>query len=172
MDLFEVGVEGAELKQLLMETEGEMTPELEQRYDEFLKGGKDKINSAVRARKWLEAQAEFCRQEANRMWARAKMFEANREQLSQRILFAVDEGFDGKLKTATFTIYGYNAADSYQFMVSPDIDMARFSDDNPDLVRVTRELNKVALKELLKDGGLPPEIAVDVIPGKRVLGVR
>jgi hypothetical protein len=173
MTLFDVGVEGSELEQLLEEAAGELTPELEARLDEFLCAGKDKINAALMVRRRMEYEARACREEAERLWARAKSIDGQREKLSGRILMAVDHGFQGKVKTAFFTAYGSNCGAHDEFYMAPDADIAQFADTNPDLVRVTRELNKTALKDLVKSGGeLPPEVAVDAVPGKRVLVVR
>jgi hypothetical protein len=173
MNLFEIGVEGEQLQDLMAENEGELTPELEERVNEFLAGGKEKINSALLVRRRLEFEARACREEAERLWARAKSIEANRERLSNLILFAVDAGFGGKVKTAFFTAYAQTSGKVQEFRMSPDADIAQFADANPDLVRVTRELNKTVIKELVKDGGLlPQEIVVDERPGKRFLMVK
>jgi hypothetical protein len=172
VNLFDVGVEGSELEALMLESAGELTPELEQRWTEFLESGKDKVNAALCVRKRLEFEARCCREEADRLWARAKSIDAERARLSERILFAIDHGFQGKVRTALFTAYGANSATTHEFRMSPDADIAKFADQNPDLVRVERTLNKTALKDLLKDGQLPPEVVADEVPGKRHLAVK
>jgi hypothetical protein len=173
MNLFEIGAEGHELERIMEESGGELTPEVEARVDELLSAGKDKINAALCVRRRMEFEARACREEADRLWARAKAIENQRAKLNERILFAVDNGFQGKVKTAFFTAYASNCGPTSEFYMAPDADIAKFGDENPDLVRVERSLNKTALKDLMKEGSeLPPEIQVDVVPGKRVLVVR
>ena len=104
--LYEVGVEGAEIESILMENDGELTPELEARLDAHLASGKNKIVAAAMVVQGLEASKANCLAEALRLMDRANAFERNAKSLKARILFAVDEGFDGKIKTDLFTIWG------------------------------------------------------------------
>lgn len=172
-NLYEVAVEGAELERMLEESDGELTPELEQRFDAFLAGGKDKINAALCVRRNLEAEMEMCRKEAARLAARAASVERNRARLSERILAAVDFGFGGKVKTAQFTAYGQTSGEGHEYTLAPDCDILALHKTSPDLVRMQVELNKAALNAALKDGeAIPREIHVEAVPGKRFLQVR
>jgi len=45
--LYEIAVEGDAVERLLLESEGELTPELEDRLDHLLRCGKDKLDNAA-----------------------------------------------------------------------------------------------------------------------------
>jgi len=173
MDLYQTTVEGMELTRILEEMDGELTPELEARLDKFLSEGKQSIEAALFVRRNLESNADQCRQEAERLWARAKSFETQKASLSQRILWAVDLAFGGKLKTARFTAWGQSSAATCEYTLAPDVDIVEFHKSNPDLVRLKAELNKSALNDVVKDGGIVPrEVVVEEHEGKRGLRVR
>jgi hypothetical protein len=172
MNLYEIAVEGLELERILEETGGELTPELEQRFDSLLQG-KDKIDAALCVRRRLELEAGVCRQESERLRARAASLEGQKETLTRRVLIAIDCAFGGKLKTARFSAWGQNCAPVKEYRMTADADFAVFCDQYPQFSRVSRDLNKAALAAHIKDGGkLPPEIEVDEFPGKRILQVR
>jgi hypothetical protein len=173
MDLYEVTVEGQELTRILEEMEGELTPELEVRMDRVLAEGKRSIEAALYVRRNLESHAEECRQEAERLWARAKSFEQQKDHLSQRILWAVDFAFSGKLKTARFTAWGQTYPGAYEYSLAADVDIIGLHQANPKLVRLKAELSKSSLNELVRDGGIVPrEVIVEKLPDKRGLRVR
>jgi hypothetical protein len=173
MNLYQVAIEGAEMERILEESGGELTPELEKRFDELLKGGKDKIEAALYVRQNLKADIDSCEKEAARLAARAASLKKQCQRLQERVLIAVDWAFDGKVKTAKFTAYGTTGADSYEYSLVEDCDLVEFQKANPDLVRMSIDLNRSALNQLLKDKeALPEEIHAEKIPGKRWLNVR
>ena len=173
MNLYDVAVEGQELERLLTESEGELTPEMEARFEAFIRGGKEKINAALCVRKNMEAEAKACKEEADRLYERGRALEARRATLSQWILAAVDFGFGGKVKTAFFTAYGQTSADHNGYSLAADVDIVELHKRDPEIVRLKAELNVAALNAIVKDGGaMPPEVNVEPIPGKRFLQVR
>ena len=173
MDLYEVTVEGQEITRILEEMEGELTPELEQRLDALLAEGKRSVEAALFVRRNLESHADECREESRRLLERARSFEGQKDKLSQRILWALDGAFNGKLKTAQFTAWGQTSAEGNEYSLAPDVDIVEFHKSNPDLVRLRAELNKSALGEVVRDGGIVPrEVIVEKLPGKRGLRVR
>jgi hypothetical protein len=171
--LYEVGLEGATIEALLIEADGELTPELEARLDAFLASGKDKLTGAAMVVRGLEASAANCEAEAKRLKERAASFENNAKTLKGRMLFAVDAAFDGKVKTDLFTIWGQNSAATTSFDVAPDADLAKIAETMPGIVRTTLSLDKQVLK-MKHDAGesLPPEIGVLENPGTRFLRIK
>lgn len=173
MNLYEIAVEGAEMERILEETEGVLTPELEARFDALLKGGKDKIEAALCVRQHIKADIKACKDEAARLSARAASLEKQCGKLQERVLIAIDWAFDGKVKTAKFTAYGTTGADGNEYSLAADCDIVEFHKANPDLVRMSVDLNRSMLNQLVKDGeALPREIRVEKVPGKRWLNVR
>jgi Siphovirus Gp157 len=173
MNLYEIAVEGAEMEQMLEETGGVLTPELEARFDALLKGGKEKIEAALCVRQNMKAEAKAAKEEATRLAGRAASLEKQVAKLSERVLIAVDWAFDGKIKTPRFTAYGTTGADGYEYTLAPDCDIVELHKANPEIVRMNVELNRAALNQLVKDGeALPQEIHVEPVPGKRWLNVR
>lgn len=180
LTLYQLTVEGMELERILIETEGELTPELEARFDEMLRGGSDKIHAAVSVKRKIEADAALCLAEASvyqaevdRLKAKAKAHEKNAEALSARIVIAMDTVFGGKLKSATMTIWTQKAADKVDISFAADVDPAKMALDNPTLVRTTYAIDNTAVKNHKKlTDSYPAEFDVKETPGKRFLQAR
>jgi hypothetical protein len=171
--LYELTMDGLQLMDTLEATGGELTPELEAIFDEYLRTGKDKINSAACVVRELEAKSKSCKDEGDRLYDRAAMFTREADALKGRILAAVDAGFDGKLKTAMFTIWGQTSASTIGFELAADADLQQVAANDPDLVRTTIDLNRARLKELHMAGAeLPRAIAVSEKPGTRYLRIK
>jgi hypothetical protein len=171
--LYEVGVEGAEIEALLIESDGELTPELEARLDAHLATGKNKIIAAAMVVRQLETSEGACVVEANRLLARAESFKRQAAMLKARMLFAVDNGFDGKLKTDLFTIWGQTSAPTVAFDVAPDAELTKIAEEYPSLIRTKQELDRKRLGEMYKAGeALPIAISVDERPGTRYLRIK
>lgn len=171
--LYEVGIEGAEIEALLIEGDGELSPELEIRLDAFLASGKDKLDGAAIVVGRLESSAAYCEIQAKRFKERAASFDNNAKALKNRILFAVDVAFAGKVKTDSFTIWGQNSAATVAFDVAPDADLAKLAETNPGIIRTTLSLDKQVLK-MKHDAGeeLPSAVTVMENPGTRYLRIK
>lgn len=173
MSLYDIAKEGMELEEILVASDGEITPEVEARLDEFLKQGKERIDAACMVVRGLEASAKACDDEAGRLSARAKSFERNRDMLKARILGAVDAAFDGKVKTNLFTVWGQTSADTVAFEVAPDADLASIQRVYPELVRTKYELDKLTCKSMLAQGEvIPSAVSVTENPGTRFLRIK
>jgi len=173
MNLYEVGKEGLELEELLAASEGELTPELEARFDAFLKGGKEKIDAACKVVRSIEASSQMLRDEADRMLQRSAAFEADAKRLKSRILGAVDAAFDGKVKTNLFTVWGQSTGTTTTFEIAPDADLATIQSFYPEVVRTKYELNKAELKTMHSQGKpLPSAVSVTENPGTRYLRIK
>lgn len=172
-NLYDVGMEGMELDAILREADGELTPELEARMDAFLAGGKAKIEAAAKVHRSLEASAGACEIEAARLGGRAKSFQNNADSLKARMLWAVDAGFDGKVKTSLFTIWGQSSAATTSFDLAPDADLKQVAQTMPGIVRTTLALDKQVLK-MKHDAGeaIPAEVVVTEKPGTRFLRIK
>lgn len=171
MKLYEIPIEANEIEALLAENYGELTLEIEQRIAAFLREGKDKIEAAAIVAKSLESDGDVCRQEAERLLARASGLDKAAERLKGLILFAVDEGFGGKVKTPKFTIWSQTSAATVCFELPPGADIhnvplhfLRMGDP---------ELDKQALKAALEaEIEIPEQIIVTEKPGTRYLRIR
>lgn len=170
MHLYEIPTEARLIEEQLEESGGELTPELEQRINEFMAGSKDKIEAAAMVVRSLNASAEACKAEAKRLSERNAALERSADRLKNLMLSAVDLGFAGKIKTNFFTIWGQNSADTTHFDVQPDVQL----DSLPErFVRVKRELNREELKSAFKAGEKLPETIIAVtMPGTRYLRIR
>jgi hypothetical protein len=165
ISLYDVALEGAQLEEILIASDGEITPEIEDRLDVFLKSGKEKIDAACKVVASLDASAHACGEEARRLLARAESFENNKKALKARILGAVDAAFDGKVKTNLFTVWGQNSAPTVGFEAAPDADLASIQQAYPEVVRTKYELDKTTLKSMRAQGVPIPE-AISVIEGE------
>lgn len=170
MKLYEIPSEFAVLETALIESDGELTPELEKQLDEFLRAGKDKLEGGAMVMRGLEMEAEACRTEAKRLSERAAVIDNNVGRLKKLILYALDGAFGGKVKTALFTIWGQTSATVTNLDLAPGTDLAELP---AAFVRVKWELAKDVLKEAIKKGeAIPVEIIVSEIPGTRFLRVK
>jgi hypothetical protein len=162
-----------DLQTILTEMEGELTPELEQRLDTFLRTGKDKLDSAAFVVRDLKAAAKTCEIEAKRLVDREVMYLKDAERLEARILTAVDCAFDGKVKTPLFTIWGQTSAASVGFDVAADADLAEIQKLYPEVVRTSYALDKLELKSMRAQGiPLPNAITAVENMGKRFLRIK
>lgn len=170
MKLYEIPEMFRELEVSLTESEGELTPELEKKFDDFLRSGKDKLEAGAMVMRGFELEADACKQEAHRLTVRALALENNATRLKRLILYALDGAFAGKVKTALFTIWGQTSAPTQSIDLAPMVDLK----DLPEtFVRVKRELAKDAVKDALKKGeAIPEEIIVTEMPGTRFLRVK
>lgn len=170
MKLYDIPIEFAELEATLTETDGELTPELEKRFDDFLRAGKDKLEAGAMVVRGFEMEAEACELEAKRLQGRAASLDKNSARLKKMILYALDAAFSGKVKTSLFTIWGQTSAPTSSIDLEPGTDLATLP---AAFVRVKHELVKDAVKNALKAGEeIPGEIIVTQLPGTRFLRIK
>lgn len=173
MKLYDLPMQFSELEQALVESEGELTPELEKRFDDFLRGGKEKIEAGAMVLRHLEAEAEACLKEAKRLKDRQASFENNVIRLKSMMLIAVDAAFAGKVKTSLFTVWGQTSAPGIGIELQAGTDLAELHARTPELIKTKYELDKEAVKQAALDGkALPGEISVFDVPGTRFLRIR
>src|SRR5690242_1192889 len=124
MKLYDIPMEFAGIDLALVESGGELTPELEAKFDDFLRAGKDKIEAAAMVVRGLELEADACVAEGKRLAERAASLENNSDRLKKLILRALDAAFDGKIKTSLFTIWGQTSATVTNFDLAPMVELA------------------------------------------------
>lgn len=174
MKLYELPLEADQIEEELHANLGELTPELEQRIAAFLSEGKAKIEAAATVVKSLESDAAVCKSEARRLSERSSRLERSAESLQNLMLFAVDHAFDGKVKTARFTIWGQNSAAQCYVTLKDGLDIHAVMSRHPEYIRAPEpELNLVALKDAIKAGDvLPEDFVIDRRDGTRYLRIK
>ena len=173
MTLYDLSMEGVQIADLLSEAEGELSPEIEQRLDALMLAGPDRIEAAAMVVRNLEASADACAAEAERLAKRAVSFSKNRQFLLERIAMALDCAFNGKIKTDRFTVYTQASAEHYAFEVAEGCSIDEIEANDPGVVRVKKELDKLALKDRFKLGiSIPIGINFERIPGKRSARIK
>lgn len=105
MSLYDVTLESMKIEDALVASEGELSPELEARFDELLAKGPEAVDAAAGVVKELTASQLASKVEKDRQQAREKAFESNAKKLKNRIRIAVDTAFNGKLKTKRFNLF-------------------------------------------------------------------
>jgi len=172
--LYEIPIEANEIEAALSDNCGELTPELEGRIRQFLKDGKDKIEAAAMVVTSLEDDAQICRGESDRLTARCTGLENAAKRLKGLMLFAVDEGFGGKVKTAKFTIWGQNAGGTVLYEFAAGADIYKIAAEAPWAIRThDPELDRKALTDARKAAlELPESLVVTEIPGTRFLRIK
>jgi hypothetical protein len=172
--LHEIPIEAADIEAELAENYGELTPEIEHRIAAFLHDGKDKIEAGAVVVKSLEADAAICKQEAQRLMQRAQGLEKGADRLKGLVLYAVDEGFGGKVRTQKYTVWGQNAAAAVSFEIKPGSNIYELASESPWSIRTQDpEIDRLALKEAQKAGvEMPDCIVVTEHVGTRYLRIR
>ena len=173
MTLYDLSLEGVQINELLYLNEGELTPELEARLDALIQAGPERVEAAAMVVRGLEASADACAAEAQRLAQRATSFHNNASYLKERMAIVLDCAFNGKLKTDKFTVWTQQAPDSVTFDIAEGHTIDEVEQENPALVRVKKELDKIALKEAFKaDQPLPHSVTFQTAPGKRYVRIK
>ena len=171
MKLYDIPIEANEIETVLADSCGELTPEIEQRIAAFLRESKEKVEAAAMVALSLMDDADVCRQEADRLLKRAAGLEKGSQHLKGLMLFAVDEGFGGKIKTAKFTIWGQSSAATLSFELPPGADVHNVPLEY--LRMKDPELDKQALKAAYEaELPIPEQIVVSEKPGTRYLRIK
>ena len=173
MSLYNLTVEGVLIRDIIEAMEGEITPEVEERLDALMKVAPDRIEAAAMVVQGLQGSALVCQQESLRLAERAAALDRNAAYLKERIALVVDNVFGGKIKTHRFTVWTQQSADHTAFDVQEGFTIEDVEKACPYVVRVKKELDKIALKERFKTGAaLPPAVHFDTQPGKRFLRIK
>lgn len=173
MKLYDIPIEAAEIETILAESDGVLTPEIEQRINDFMNGGKDKIEAAAMVVKSLLADAEVCESEAKRLHERAASLGKSADRLKAMMLAAVDLGFNGKIKTAKFTIWAQTSADGHDIILKSPLAVG----DLPEafLKVPPPELRKKELLAAFEAGDFVPDpehMEIVPRPGTRFLRIK
>lgn len=170
MNLYELSQEGMEIADILIASQGELDEATEQRLDALLATGPHILEAAARVVRSLEADTVACAEEAERLKKRAESFSNQAERLKERMTFALDCAFGGKVKTPLFTIWAQNSPPTVAFDLEESVSI-----DNvpPDFLRVRKDLNRVALKESWERGEkLPDGVVALESAGKRYCRIK
>jgi hypothetical protein len=173
LTLYDIGIVGSQINDYLELTEGEISPEAEEIFDRLLREGPERLEAAAAVLRQLDAYQEECKAEEKRLKARRESFEANAAKLKERIGFALDGAFGGKLKTSQVTLWMQQSPDTTAVDLKEGITPLDLYGERPDLVRVKYELDKVAVKSALDRGDEVPEsIFVEHNTGRRSLRMK
>lgn len=171
--LYEIGLTGIQIQDYLEQSEGELSPEAEAIFDKLLTEGPEKLEAAAAVLRQLDAYQDECKAEEQRLAARRKAFEANTEKLKQRMAFALDGAFGGKLKTAKVSLWMQQSADTVAVDATEDLDFNLLRQSHPEFVRTKHELDKIAIKAAYERGDeLPAVIHIEQNLGKRSLRMK
>jgi hypothetical protein len=174
LKLYDIPAQIDDFERLLEDGGGELTPELEQRWQDFIKGSREKIEAGAMVVKNLEAQEKACKTEAERLYAKQKQHERNTQRLKDLMVYAVD-ALGGKVKTPLFSIYCQTSAAQIKVEKKEDTDLAEVEKTNPELVRTKREPNMEALKLLVTTdpaASVLDKFIVNHCAGKRGLRIK
>jgi hypothetical protein len=156
MKLYEVPSLFQALEAILIESGGELTPEIEAAWQLIEANSADKIEAAACVIKNLEADEKAAKDEAARLSARSASFANAADRLRSLVQPAL-EAMGGKVKTARFTIFT-TTRESTAFALKPGHEAFELPEK---FIRVREpELNKTALKDALKAGESLPDILI------------
>ncbi len=144
--LYDIPKEIENFEHRLIENDGELTPELEQAWTEFVTGSKERLEAAAFVIKRLKGDAEICRDEVKRLEARARSMENNGKRLSGLALYAL-KAMGGKVKTALISLSVGRTGEQLAVEMKEGTDLVEIEKSHPEFVRVKREMNLEAIKE-------------------------
>ena len=171
--LYDLSNEAIQIEQALIDSDGELTEELEGRIDALLIQGSDKMDAAAYMLRRLKALGEECKAESDRLAARRASFLRAHDSLKHRMLGALIVAFAGKLKTAKNTFYIGRSASRTRYECFDDFDLHNLRDKCPELVAEKLSLDTSAIKRWSEEGSsLPSEITVTEVEGAEFLGMR
>jgi cell division protein ZapA (FtsZ GTPase activity inhibitor) len=171
--IYDLSVQGLEIEQLLFDSLGQITPEIQERLDALLESSPEVMESAAAVATQLLMSAKNAEEESDRLRARSKEFEQQATALKERMTVALDKAFKGKVKTPKWTIYTQKSADRTVADLPPGITAEMLHQDRPDLVRVKYELDRVKVVEEYKAGRpLPEDIWLEEKEGTRSCRIK
>jgi hypothetical protein len=156
--LYSLGLDGIEIEMLLLESLGEITPDIQLKMDALLESGPPMMEAAAAVVRQLELSSQMAEEESKRLHARAKEFEAQRVKLKERMTVALDKSMGGKVKTPKWTIFTKKNADKLIADLVPGVTPEMLHSERPDLVRVKMEFDRVKTLEEYKAGRPLPEL--------------
>jgi hypothetical protein len=169
--LYDLALQGIEIEEMLFDSVGEITPEIQERLDALLESGVDKMEAAAAVIRQLELSAMVAEEEAKRLHERAKQFSAQADKLNERMTFALDKAFSGKVKTPKWTIWTQKAKDVTVAELIPGVTVEMLYKERPDLVRVKMDVDRIKIVQMYKDPetrkALPELLLFEERPGKR-----
>jgi hypothetical protein len=156
LSLYDIALEGKQIEDILIEADGELTPETEKRMDDLLRSGAPKIEAACLVIKELEATEEAAAEEAQRLQKRRQSFKRNGDGLKERVVGALDAAFSGKVKTARVTAFTQKAKDSILVRASDDVEESALPELHtryPSFIKATTvySLNDEAILKIWED---------------------
>jgi hypothetical protein len=168
--LYDLAAEQREIYDILIENDGELTPELEQRLDAVLRQSRDKIDAAAFVLRRLASQASFCDEEAQRLLSRRDSFVRDADRLKARLIPIIDDLYSGKFKSPQTTAWTQDSADTVAFDIAPDADLNQMDEA---IVRTRKELDRAELQRRYKAGEeIPHEVKVTPKPGTHYLRIK
>lgn len=159
MKLYEIPPEIDEFERILIENGGELTPELEQRWSDFIGASKEKLESAAFVLGSIEDDIEACNGEIKRLQNRKWSAERNVKRLRDLTLYAL-KALGGKLKTALVSMHTGRTGQKVKIEVKEGTDLKVLHAEVPELVRVKYELNLEQAKAMEKAGVKLPDCLV------------
>jgi hypothetical protein len=174
--IYDLSLQGLEIEELLLDSVGEITPDIQEKMDALLVSGPETMEAAAAVVTQLQMSAKMAEEESDRLRARSKEFEAQAEKLKKRMGFALDKAFGGKIKTPRWTVYMQKSADRTVADLIPGITAEMLYEERPDLVRVKMELDRVKVVALYKDPEsrkqLPELILFEEREGERSVRIK
>lgn len=171
--LYSLALDGAEIEMLLLDSVGEITPDIQVKMDALLESGPPMMEAAAAVVRQLQLSAQVAEDESDRLRTRAKDFEAQAAKLKERMTVALDKSFGGKIKTPKWSMYTKKNADKLVADLIPGITPEMLYAERPDLVRVKMDLDRVKCVADYKAGlPLPELILFEDKEGSRCVIIR
>lgn len=158
MNVWSLSTNWQQLDQLLEESCGELTPEIEALMGELVTASKDALEGAGFYRNWLKAQVAVCKERRAALAATIESLEQRQERLDAALVVVL-KALGKPQKFAEFTLTT-QTRESVAFAPKPGVDLI---DLPSEFIRIKDpELNLSALKDAHKAGKLPDGVDVEV----------
>lgn len=157
MNVFELSANWLRLDELLEESAGDLTPEIEALQAELITEAKGSLEQVGQYRNWIQSQVQVCKDRRAALSATAERLEAKLDRVDAALVNVL-KALGKPQRFPEFTL-STTTRENLAFAVLPDTCIAdlperfvRFKDP---------ELNLPALKEAAKEGHLPAGIQVE-----------
>ena len=157
LNVYDLNANWLRLDDLLEESGGEITPEIEALEKELITESKESLEQAGQYRSWIQSQVAICKERRSALAATAERMEAKLDRVDAALV-RILQALGKPQRFAEFTLSTVTRTNQ-SFTVKPNACIAELPEK---FVRWTEPtLNIVALKAALKDQSIPEHVAVE-----------
>ena len=168
LNVYDLNANWLRLDDLLEESGGEITPEIEALEKELITESKESLEQVGQYRSWIQSQVAICKERRAALAATAERMEAKLDRVDATLV-RILQALGKPQRFAEFTLSTVTRTNQ-SFTMKPNACIAELPEK---FVRWTEPtLNLVTLKAALKDQSIPEQIAIEETTSTSVMQRR